>query len=389
MLRSLQAVSTFGLVGLLVGCSAEGESAAAEGETVGVRGHASARIACTEAALRTALTQVASAGGGTVTFDCIDAIIEVADQIVFRGNNLILDGEDRKITFRYSGTDPCDQTEGLDRFLEIYGNRNVIRNLTIDRFPEGIHFQSGDGNVGENLRFPIVCEDAITNGGSGHVATNTVVRNSYFENSEDKAVMISNGGSITIEGSEFVDCMQPVRAGAASGRVVVRNNTFRGRSSGPRFNGGSEGMFITFEGNTVSDATYGIRVYDDAQAVVRNNRFQLGKQTGEANAVYAAGRARVRVEGNTITGYTSSPGVLVKDSARADLGGGSVAIDGKSAVGAGGNTLRNGKKGAPHDLTNQTKTEVHAEKNLWDQATAAEVRQHDVSGPADVDPIGR
>jgi hypothetical protein len=168
MSRVLPLVFASACIALVAACSGggsrpeEAEAAGAEADVAAI--HADLRIACNEAALRGALARVAAAGGGRVTLDCRNTTIDIADQIVFRGSNLTLDGEDRRITFRYAGPDPCDQTEGLDRFLEIYGDRNVIRNLSLERFPEGIHFQSGDGNVAENLRFPIVCEDAITNG---------------------------------------------------------------------------------------------------------------------------------------------------------------------------------------------------------------------------------
>ena len=121
------------------------------------------RIDGTEAALRSALERVAAAGGGTITFHVSGAVIGVQDRIYFHGSNLVLDGENRKIIFRYTGPDDCSQKEGQDSFIEIHGNANVIRNFTLERFPEGIHVQSGYDNVIEKLRFPKVCEDAVTN----------------------------------------------------------------------------------------------------------------------------------------------------------------------------------------------------------------------------------
>src|SRR5688500_14919889 len=157
------------------------------------------RIDPSESALREALGRVAAAGGGTITFSTSNATIGISDRIEFRGNGLVLEGEKRSITFRYTGPDDCSQKEGQDPFIEIFGNGNVIRNFTLERFPDGVHVLSGRDNVIENLRFPKVCEDAVTNNGRGYEAFGTIIRNCYFAGAEDKAVMINNGGSATVE----------------------------------------------------------------------------------------------------------------------------------------------------------------------------------------------
>jgi hypothetical protein len=301
----------------------------------------------------------------------------------------VLDGEDRNITLRYTGPQKCDQTEGQNR-LEIFGNRNTIRNLTIHGFPDGIHFQEGDGNVAEHLRFPVICEDAITTGGRGFVATNTTIRNSYFEGATDKAIMLSVGSTVTIEGSEFVNCQQPIRNAGTHGRAVVRDNTFRGASSGVRFDGGAKGWFLRFEGNSVRDASYGVRAYGDVQAFVTRNTFQRGSRSGRAVGVYVFDRARARLADNTMSGYDNGPdshAVLVQHTAQVDLGGGHIDVDGSSESSAGRNTLRNGLRGAPHDVRNESANRVSATGNWWDHATAAEVARYDVSGPVDVEPV--
>jgi hypothetical protein len=311
------------------------------------------------------------------------------DNLVFRGHDLVIDGEDRHITLRYTGPQACDQTEGQNR-LEIFGDRNTIRNLTISGFPDGIHFQEGDGNVAENLRFPVICEDAITTGGRGFIATNTVIRGSHFVGATDKAVMLSEGSTVTIEGSEFVDCQQPIRNAGGRGRAVVRDNTFRGSSSGVRFDGGAKGWLLVFEGNTVSDASYGVRVYGDVQAVIARNTFQRGGRAGRAVGLYLFDRARVRLAGNTLTGYDNDPAshaVLIQHAAQVDLGGGAVEIDGSRASSAGGNIFRNGLRGAPHDVRNESSNRVSAAGNSWDHATSREVTQYDVFGPVDVEPL--
>ncbi|UCH10464.1 MAG: pectate lyase, partial [Fidelibacterota bacterium] len=203
-------------------------------------------IDCTEAALRTALDSVAVTGEGTITFNCEGDTLDIEDRIYFYGSHLILDGGDSGLAVRYTGPDDCSQTEGQDHFIEIHGDSNVIRNFTLLRFPDGLHVQSGIDNVVENVRFPIVCEDAITNNGRGYEAFGTVIRGCYFEHSEDKAVMINKGGSVAVEDCEFVDCRQPVRAGGSCGHYEVRGCIFSGSSTGPRFSGGSDTMTVIF-----------------------------------------------------------------------------------------------------------------------------------------------
>jgi hypothetical protein len=339
------------------------------------------RIDGTETALRAALKRVAAAGGGKITFNVSNAVIDVQDRIDFHGSNLVLDGEDREITFRYTGPDACDQTEGQDHLIEIHGNRNVIRNFTLERFPEGIHVQSGYDNVIEHVRFPKVCEDAITNNGRGFEAFRTVIRNCYFQGAEDKAVMINRGGSVTVENCEFVDCMQPVRAGGSSGRYVVRKCVFRGRSTGPRFNAGAEGLVLDFEDNVVEDATYGLRLYGSVQAMVRNNRFRPGNG---GIGIYVYENARARISGNEIH-RAQKGGVVVQGNALVDLGGGRVVIAGNSEPGIGGNTLRGNE---PADLINESQSAIQAKHNFWDHPTLADVVSADVRGAVTVEPLG-
>ena len=341
------------------------------------------RIDGTEAALRAALTKAAAAGGGTITFNVSNTVIGIEDRIYFYGNDLVLDGEDRHITFKYTGPDACSQTEGQDHFIEIHGDKNVIRNFTLDGFPDGIHVQSGYNNVIENIRFPKVCEDAITNNGRGFEAFRTIIRNCYFENSEDKAVMINHGGSVTVENCEFLNCQQPVRAGGKSGRYIIRKCRFRGRSTGPRFNGGAEGMVVEFEDNVVEEASYGIRLYGSVLAILRNNRFR--PRAGNGHGIYVYESARARLEGNDVQGAARG-GVLVQDAALADLGGGKLVICGDSTPSAGLNILKGNQ---PADLVNETETLIKAKNNVWDHTTAAEVLSLDVRGPAEVEPLGK
>jgi hypothetical protein len=332
--------------------------------------------------LRGALQRVAAAGGGVITFEVSNTAIEIQDRIIFEGSDVVLDGENRNLTLRYTGPDDCSQTEGQASFLEIHGDRNVIRNFTLDRFPEGIHVQRGYDNVIENVRFPKVCEDAITNGGRGMEAFRTMIRKSRFAESEDKTIMINEGGSVTVEECEFVNTTQPVRAGGRAGRHVVRNNVFRGRSSGPRFNGGADGMVVVFENNVVEDASYALRVYGSVHAVVRNNGFRPRAANGYGIYIYE--NAVVKLSGNDVQGAWRG-GILVQGKARVDLGGGRLVICGDPEPSEGANLL---KGNLPADLVNETEATVAARFNTWDHAASAEVLAEDVRGAAEVEPLG-
>jgi hypothetical protein len=338
----------------------------------------SLQIECTESALRSALDSISNQDGGKITFQSDHDTVDVSDRIYFYGNNLVLDGGQQEIVLRYTGPDDCSQTEGQDHFIEIHGDNNKITNFTLLGFPDGIHIQSGNNNVVENLKFPYICEDAVTNNGRGYEAFGTVIRNCYFEGSEDKAVMINNGGSVVVEECEFVNCAQPVRAGGRKGEYSVRNCLFRGSSTGPRFSGGADGMVLFFENNQVNDAKYGLRVYGFVQAVVRENIFE-DTQYG----IYVYDKVRISIEKNGIL-ESGHIGVLLEDSVLADLGGGNVSIDEESISSTGENIL---KGSGTKELVNKSVYEVKAENNSWDHSTVPKVIANDIWGAVDVDPL--
>ena len=338
------------------------------------------RIESTETALCSALDSIANIGGGTINFVGNIDTIDISDRIYFYGSNLLLDGEDHEIVFRYNGADDCSQKEGQDHFIEIHGDNNHIRNFTLLGFPDGIHIQSGNNNIVENIVFPYICEDAVTNSGRGYEAFGTVIQNCYFESSEDKAVMINNGGSVVIKDCEFMNCAQPVRAGGKYGEYVIKDCTFKGTSTGPRFSGGRDGLIVFFEKNKVEDAKYGIRIYGSAQAMIRNNTFKKVQY-----GVYAYEAAKIRMENNDIQG-SERIGVLLEDSVSADLGGGLVAIKNDTTASKGMNILKDNKI---KDLVNNTPFMVKAENNIWDHELVTEILAQDISGLVDIEPLNQ
>jgi len=313
------------------------------------------QIECEETALRMALDSVSSMKGGMITFTCEKDTIDISDRIYFYN---------------------CSQKEGQDHFIEIHGDNNAVRNFTLLGFPDGIHIQSGNNNLVENLKFPYICEDAVTNNGRGFEAFGTIIRGCYFAEAEDKAVMINNGGSAVIESCEFVNCAQPVRAGGKRGEYVIKDCTFRGVSTGPRFSGGAEGMRIFFQKNTVKNAKYGIRIYGEVEALIQNNTIR-SVQYG----LYAYQKAKIRMENNVIQGSTGI-GILLEDSVQADLGGGLVPLYGDTVSSAGMNVIKENKI---KDLVNKTPFTVKAVNNSWDHQTRTDVLTEDVQGSVTIE----
>lgn len=169
------------------------------------------------------------------------------------GGGVTVDGKG-KLRLTWTGTgSKCDEIPRNHTYATFYtdGNNNVIKNLTIEKSPEGIHLYRGSGNVVENVTFTRICEDAITNGHKGSKpATNSIVRNSFFNNAPDKAIQC-NGGSITVQNSTFKNVPRSV-AGCtykADGsnhaakecpntcNIKVLNNKVHGCSGGYAFRG--------------------------------------------------------------------------------------------------------------------------------------------------------
>jgi len=329
-----------------------------------------------------ALDDIDAAGGGRILFDFSNQTIYVNDRYDFFGNNLIIDGQDKNVKFYYNGPDTCDQTEGQDTLIRIHGDDNIFRNVDFDRFPDGVHIRDGYRNLIENVTVNVICEDAMTMNGGGNECYDCIIRNVTFGESEDKAVMVNTGGRGVFRNLDFTDSTQPIRCTGSSGEYVIRHCNIGGSSNGLRNSGGSPGHLVYVEENTMgSGSQRGIRVYGYVDAIIRHNTFS---GSGCDYGVWAFENAKVRLEHNTITGYDYD-GVSIDNSVLADLGGGSVSIDGSSAASPGGNTMT-GSSG--YDVQNNTGSSIKAEYNYWDHSTVSDVEQYDVDGTVDVDPLG-
>jgi ligand-binding sensor domain-containing protein len=344
-------------------------------------------------------------GGGRILFGFSDATIDIDwslrpdGQRDFFGDNLIIDGEDKNVSFRWSSTAACDLVESRIAF-RIHGNDNVVRNITFDRFPNGLHMRGGQRNLLENITVNIVCKDANTFNGDGNHCIDCVARGCTYGSSDDITVMVSHGGSqfsAVINNMYSMNGFQPIRM-AGGGFLVVRNSNFLGEGSqGPRF--GGESNIIIFE-NNYSTSRNGIRVSDKANVLIRNNTMDACQDYG----IYAFSNGYIiRAEGNSITSCGMGS-VLAENKGYVDLGGGTldvfrdaepwlpaaeypttepIASPGRNTFHRTGvDVTNNTYEVVPGDLT------MSAENNFWDNSSVGGVLAEDVSGDVDVDPLG-
>lgn len=166
---------------------------------------------CTEKTVREA---IASKGSFIFTDEACDSdTIFFSEGIELKGNITIDGGNKLKLSWTGEGSQ-CDEFPRKSKFTHFYttGDNNVLKNFTILLSPEGIHLNSGNNNLIENVKFDRICEDAITNGNKKETsATNTIIRNSVFKNGPDKAIQC-NGGSITVESSHFENIPRSIGA---------------------------------------------------------------------------------------------------------------------------------------------------------------------------------
>jgi hypothetical protein len=166
---------------------------------------------CTEADIR---AQV----GAALPFDyegegCENAggKIEIAATINIMKSDVVVDGKD-KMKLVWIGPGECNKKPTNHAVFTIKASRVTLRNFSVLGAPDGLHVNSGDASVIDHVVFPYVCEDAITNGNKKpNSATNTVIKNSYFMNSDDKAIQV-NGGSVRVDNCSFKNVFRSIGA---------------------------------------------------------------------------------------------------------------------------------------------------------------------------------
>ena len=382
-MKSTSAIAPLVLIGLVAWMT----SPVGAGQTV------SNRVACTQTALLAAITQANANGGGTITFNCSATTIPMTEGLGTIQNGVVLDGEDRRITLEYTTnfTGCSTSNNGIDgpAIGHLRGRNSTVRNLTFKYFLESLQIIGPDNIVEKNVFLAHNCsDDAVST--PNVLATNTIIRNNRFQDYRDKAYQMSFGSG-TIEGNTFTNSVQPIRGpydNSQGGLFVIRSNVFTTTGNREACTGVTiDGTYqLVIERNTV-ECFRGLRLSGHTQAIVRDNIIDGNPRQG----VLIGGSAVVSLSGNTVTNNGLSPGtepaggVVVWESAQADLGGGSLTIGGQPVTSRGNNRiLGNGVADVRNMRAGYT---VKAETNCWDHQVLATILSTDRAGDVDVDPF--
>jgi len=392
---------------------------------VNVPGTYSCATQCTAAAFHAAL---AACGGPTryITFNCTDTTIQIADGSTGRSNscnNLVVDGLDRNITFEMTpkcwgrvmsssacrvalnpdGTCDCPDVNNGTYFMNLTGQNQTVRNLTIKYFFDGIHTAGNNNNV-ENVTIDHNCDDSIgSSSGVGHIfkeihaktACGKCMQNYGNTAATSPEPLLREHYNAILRDSLFTDCQQPVRM-TDSGRYLIEGTRMEGfyesgiyRCLGPRFDGGgTNNQIVHMVDSTIDGCDRGVRVGGTVQMLAWRNTFV----NNEFRGLLAMSSSKVAMWDNIVVGnggLGSSElglgGVGVDESATLDLGGGSQIIDGEAFSSPGGNILCDNvaPNGTPREVHNVTATTVKAENNWWCSLSP----QSRVTGPVDTDPF--
>jgi len=196
-------------------------------------------------------------------------------------------------------------------FFDFNGKNGTVANFSAEGAPEGIHVSTGSGNVIDGVTFPDICEDGITNGNKkSSSATGTVIKNSSFNNSDDKAIQV-NGGSITVQDSVFRKVyrsigMCSVKAdpghhdakpcGYKSKITALRNTVYGCSGYGMRAAGkdSAKGGTLYAEGNIFHDCDTPIQAEEEGYVEAQRNEFlgackQAIKTIAKGTGLYGCG----------------------------------------------------------------------------------------------------
>ena len=381
---------------------------------VNVPGSYACAIDCNETAYHAALASC-GAPSGVITFDCTDTTIFItgdpnepsgaARDIECDG--LVVDGLDRNITFEQNpacfetvlnpgqcemalnpdGTCDCPAINDGSVFMDIEGNDNVIRNLDVNYFFDGV-IMAGDRNLVENVNFSRICDSAMKTQ-TGGVANE--FRDVTASQGCDKCVeargdigqtsphaVLKEHYNAIFRRTTMTDCDQPFRA-TMDGRYLLDRVAMIGglpsthlfRCLGPRATTPTAGdLVVHLRDSLVDDCIRGLRLGGFTEATVERSTFQ----DNDVRGVLVYADARASFEDSVFTGNgglgTSEPGtggISVTDSALVDLGGGSILIDGNVVSSGGGNALCGNvaPNGSDRDAQNLTGSAVKAENNWW------------------------
>jgi len=407
---------------------AAGQTSCPEGRPcVNVPGSFACAIPCTEQAFEEA---IASCGAptGHIAFDCRDTIIAIAQASGTRPrrvdcDGLVIDGLDRNISFEmdplcwripldvtqcsgpleYDGTCACPDVDNGTTFLLLTGAGDVVRNIAVRGFFDGIRAQ-GVGDLVENVSFERICDDAFGSVGGG---VGNLFRHLAVSDGCDKCAQSAGSVAATdpdprlgahynaiFSDIDFLGCRTPLRM-AQGGRFRIEDARMGPGTDvafacdGPRFSSAKPGaLVIEMQRSTISDCRRGVRFGRYAAGILEGNSIR----TCALRGVWAGGDAQVSLSANDIRangGKGSSEygfgGVAAVGNARVDLGGGSLEIGGASVVSRGANAICDNYRpeGIRSDVDNASSGVIAAEDNWWCTKDSPSLR---VAGPVDVMP---
>jgi len=376
---------------------------------VNLPGSYSCAIDCTVEAFHAALANC-GAPTGIVTFDCVDTVIAVPpseDRYIRTShcNDLVIDGLDRHVAFALDppcfeipvpaedcsvalaedGSCACPSIDDGDAFLELRGDRNVVRNLTVRNFYEGVH-TAGRESVVEDTTFERMCDDAVGNidTGVGNTFRRLAVSQGCDKCSEsfgdveltDADPRLVTHYNAVFEDVSFAKCQQPLRM-TDGGRFLVDHADMLGGGgglfgcNGPRFTS-APGIDLVVEvrDSRIRKCRRGLRVGGDAEVLVSRTRIEVSGFRGML--VTATGVARlwdnVIVNNGGVNNIESGfGGIATTGNGRVDLGGGLLEIDGVEASSPGGNVICDNfaPGGVRADVSNETPFTISAVGNYW------------------------
>lgn len=374
-------------------------------------------IECTAEAFHAAIADC-GAPSNAIAFDCSDTVIRIPAGLAGRPRDvhcdgLVIDGSGRNITFELDplcwqtpvepsqcpdglesdGTCFCPDVDSGDAFVALRGNGNVVRDLTVRGFFDGIPVR-GRNNLVQRVRFDRLCDDAFgsVSGGVGNLFRDLVVSRGCDKCSQnDGALEITDPDPrvrehyhAILSDVEFDSCRTPVRVASTARLQMTRVHAFVSDTEfpcdGPRFSSGSDALRVVlrvtqsrFEG-----CRRGIRLARGVEAAISQSVV-----TGSGlRGLRASSTARVSVEGSTIAGNgggrsseTGYGGVAVLGAAQVDLGGGQLMIDDAAVQSAGTNSLcdNRGPDLKLRNLDSEGAGPVPAVSNWWCSANATPV----------------
>jgi hypothetical protein len=293
---------------------------------------------------------------------------------------------------------------------------------TIYGWHDGINFDGASdglsgvsGQIIQGLNCDRPADDCYTSepgtGSQSSRGANTI-RNLRVENACDKAIQIGglatdghSGDDLLIDNVTFNNCRQPIRNNDY-GRFRIEDSTITENQppanflcdEGPRFDtsgvctGGAEppgtkcdASNVCLSGgtcdteksytywlrNTVDGCGRCLRIAGDAEMLIQDSTFRNCERVGVGiydGAQVSMRGTTVQNNGGTTSSQTIYGGVSISEAAVADLGGGSLTLDGGAVVSPGGNTI-NGNV-APGDSARdieilRTSYALKAESNCW------------------------